>query len=175
MRAVTRPGRGRRTWSVAPRTVPGRCVRATVALVILLPQLTGCFSYLPVGHTAPPVGSDVAFGVTDRGRVSLANTVGPGARRLTGRVVEATDSTLLLSVNTVEFIDLGIPVRWAGETVQIEREHIVEIRERRFSRTRTVIAMGIVAIGIVATTLIGLNAFGGETATERPDQPREDD
>jgi hypothetical protein len=143
--------------------------------VLLLPQLTGCFQSVPATTATVPTGAEVTVGITDRGRVALGESVGLGVRRMSGQVLESTDTTLVLAVNTVEYIDLGIPVRWPGTPVQISRDHVTEIQARQFSRTRTWLAVGLVAAAAVAATAIGLIASGGDPGPGRPDEPREPD
>jgi hypothetical protein len=160
----------------SPRGIPRRPVLAAVALVLLVPQLTGCFQYVQVAGPAVPVGAEVTLGVTDRGRIALTEPVGPGVRRLSGRVLESTDTTLVLGVKTVEFLDLGVPVQWAGQPVRIAREHVTEVRERQLSRSRTYLAIGLSVAAVAALSLIGINTvFGDEPGPPRPPGERDPD
>ena len=60
----------------------GRAARARIALGLLLLQLTGCYQYVPVGTPQLPAGALVSVGLNDRGRVELADRIGPGVRTL---------------------------------------------------------------------------------------------
>jgi len=148
--------------------VPGRAARGAVALVLLVPQLTGCFQFVPVSRSDIPGGAEVSLGITDQGRVALAEPVGPGIRRLDGRVVENGDTSLVLAVTSVRFIDLDVTMYRDGERVEIAHQHISEIRERRLSQSRSWIAAGLAAAGVAALLLISIVGFGGEDLPDRP-------
>src|SRR5215211_5212916 len=94
----------------ASRARPLR-VRASVALILTIVQLAGCYRYVPVSAAVMPVGAEVSLAVNDRGRVALSDAVGPGVRRMEGRVLENTDSSLVLAVMSVQHIDLGVPAK----------------------------------------------------------------
>lgn len=167
---------GARAREPVSRTAPRRAARATVALTLLLPQLTGCFQYVQTGQTVLPVGTEVSVGITDRGRAELAERVGPGVRSFGGTIVQSTDTALALSVQTVEYLDLGVQVRWAGERLDLPREFIAEVRERRFSRGRTLLAMGLAVAGVVVASLVAIAVDGGgEPGPGRPPNDNEPD
>lgn len=156
-----------------PRVAPARALRASVAIVLLLPYLTGCYQHVPVSHTALSPGADVSVRLTDQGRVALSESLGPGVLDLGGRVAARTDSSVVLSVHSVRYADLGVPVRWAGERVEIAYPLIGNTRERRLSRTRTAVMAALVVAGVVASSFIAIRGFGGDPPPERP--PREPD
>ena len=143
-----------------------RSTRATVALVLLIPQLAGCYTYVPVSTS--PIGSTVSVEVTDRGRVALAESVGPGVRRLSGQVMQSSDSTVNLAVSSVQFLDVGAPVKWAGEPVAVSRDHVVVLREKRLSRTRSFLAAGLFTAAGVAMSMIAVRGFGGDDPSGKP-------
>jgi hypothetical protein len=160
-RLMSRTGRprGPRSPTEARRA---RSVRASVAVVLTMMQLAGCYRYVPVSQAATPVGADVWLGINDRGRVALTDAVGPGVRRMEGRVLENTDSSLVMAVSSVQHIDLGVPAKWMGERVEVGRDLVNELRERRFSATRTGIALGLVAAGAIAVSFIAIEGFGSD-------------
>lgn len=142
--------------------------RALIALILLIPQLTGCYHYVPVSSIVLADDAEVVVGVTDRGRVELAEPVGPGVQRLGGRVLMQTDSSLVLSVMSVQYLDLAQPVKWKGERVEVMRDLTSEIRERRLSRPRTWLMLGIVAVGGFLASRIAIEGFGGDPVSNRP-------
>jgi hypothetical protein len=156
------------TQSSGPRSRAGgrfsRALRASVALLLLLPQLTGCFHYVPASPAALPSGTEVSVGITDRGRVALTETVGPGVRRIGGNLVETTDTTLALAVSTVEYFDLAFPARWAGERVEIPRDLISDVQERRLSRSRTALMTAVIVVAAIGVTFLGITGFGGDVS-----------
>jgi hypothetical protein len=84
-------------------------------------------------------------------------------------VVESTDSVLVLSVTSAEYFNQPLPARWAGERVEVSRDFVSDIRERRLSRSRTWIIAGIVAALAVAASVIVIGgAFGGEPGDPNP-------
>ncbi len=160
--------RGSTRREASPCAVPGRAVRGAVAILLLVPHLTGCFQFVPVSRSDVPGGAEVSLGITDQGRVALAEPVGPGIRRLDGRVVENSDTSLVLAVTAVKFIDLDVTMYRDGERVEIAHQHISEIRERRLSQSRSWIAAGLAAAGVAALLLISIVGFGGEEVSDRP-------
>ena len=143
-----------------------RRTRATCALVLLIPQLAGCYSYVPV--STAPLGSTVTVEVSDRGRVALAESVGPGIRRLNGQVTASNDSAVHVAVSSVQFLDVGAPVKWAGEPVSISRDYVVVLREKRLSRSRSWLAAGLFTAAGVAASLIAIRGFGGDDPSGKP-------
>jgi hypothetical protein len=148
--------------------VPARAIRATLALGLLIPQLTGCYHYVPVQSSDLPHGAEVSIGITDAGRMNLSERVGPGVRRIGGQVLATTDSTLVLSVRMVDYIDQNLTARWAGERLDLSRHIVREIQERRLSRSRSLFMAGLVAIATFAASKIAISGFGGERGSDRP-------
>lgn len=143
-----------------------RSTRATVALIVIIPQLAGCYTYVPVSTS--PIGSTVSVEVTDRGRVALAESVGPGVRRFNGQVMASSDTAMQVSVSTVQFLDVGAPVKWAGEPVAISRDYVVVLREKRLSRSRSFLAAGLFTAAGVAMSMIAIRGFGGDDPSGKP-------
>jgi hypothetical protein len=160
---------GGRARGETPRSARRGSLRAGVAVLLLGVHLGGCFHYVPPMQSAPAPGAEITFGVTDRGRVELTPVFGPGLQRVGGRLLESTDTTLVLSVATVDYIDLGITARWAGERVEVRRDLIADVRERRFSAGRTAVAAVMATAVAVAVSLIAIRGFGGDTPPDRPD------
>lgn len=162
-------GAGFRARGASPRAATARRGRAGAALALLLvPQLAGCFQYTGVPATGRPVGAEVAVGITDRGREAMTPLVGSDVRRINGRVVQSTDTALVLSVTSVDHLR-GLPDRWGGESIAVPRDFISTVGERRLSRGRTAIVLGVVAAAAVAATRIALEAFGtGGGGGDRP-------
>jgi hypothetical protein len=167
-RLIRRQTDGGHARGEASRVGPGRSVRASIAIALLIPHLTGCFQYVPANPSVIPNGGQVTVSITDRGRVALTEPVGPGVRRLEGNLVQSTDTSLVLSVTTVEYLDLGVPVKWRGERVEVSRDYVAEVQERRLSRSRTWIMTGLVVVGVALTTLITITGAGSETGGNRP-------
>jgi hypothetical protein len=136
-------------------------------MVLVIPQLAGCFRYVPVQSDLVPPGARVSVGLNDRGRVAMTEAVGPGVRNLEGQLLGRTDTSLVLSVISVRYFDLGLAT-WAGERVEVGTGYIHDLRERRFSRTRSWLAGTAVATGLVLASFMAIHGFGGEGAGNRP-------
>lgn len=138
-----------------------------VALVLLATQLAGCYTYVPATSTQMAPGARVSVAVTDRGRSELGERVGPGVRRLSGTVVISTDTSLVLSVSTVDFIDVPVPVRWNGDRIVVGRSLLSEVRERRLSRSRSWVMAGVLALVGVGLSTLALTGFGSDSDSDR--------
>ena len=88
--------------------------------------------------------------------MSLASQLGPATEQISGRVVGDSASAYLVSV-------LGTTRRggtesdWKGERVVVPRIFVARAEERRFSRTKTVLA----TVAVIAAALGAREAFWG--------------
>ncbi len=115
----------------------------------MLATQSGCYAYSPAATELAP-GSGVAYTVTDRGRVALADQVGAGVLRVEGTLLQSTGSEYVIAVSRVRTLD-GSLSRWAGERVTLSRDHVATSLQRRFSKQRTAVA--------VAATVVGATVF----------------
>jgi hypothetical protein len=145
-----------------------RRVRGAVAILLLLPSVTGCYRYVPVSEPATVAGTEVSLGITDRGRVALAGQVGPGARRLRGRLTQATDSLIVISLTSVEYLGAGSAARWAGEAVTVSRDFVSDIAQRRLSRSRSWLTAGVFVLLAAGVSTIAIVGFGNDGGSDRP-------
>jgi hypothetical protein len=134
-------------------------MRQVVLLAVL--GLTGCYSYLPLDTPNPAQGREVSVDITSAGADSLARMLGPGVRAISGRVIEASDSGLMLAVtSTRDRSDFEAP--WKGERVTIPRGMMDRVRERRFSVGRSALLGGaIVGAGVGAAVAFSGGGAGG--------------
>jgi hypothetical protein len=145
-----------------------RPVRATIALLLLLPQLTGCYHYVPATTSTLPNGTRVSLGLTDPGRVALADAVGPGVRRIEGQILTSTDTAVVLSVLTVQHVDLNVPVKWRGERVAISRNFVSDVSEWRLSKGRSWLLAGLIVVGAAVASTIAITGFGSDPGSDKP-------
>lgn len=146
-------------WAVALR-------RSCAAAMTL--GVCGCYSYTPLA-SAPEPGTRVSLELNDRGRAALEQRVGPETRAVEGIVREATDSAYVL--NVVEVRDLsGGQSRWGGESVAISPDHVRTVRERRYSRSRTV-TLGVVLASAAVVFLSSRNLLGGGSGGDDGNNP----
>lgn len=135
--------------------------------VVALLTLQGCYVYAPVYTSAPPTGETVVLNISDRGRVALAERLGPGVTSIRGRVGTVAEEQLSVSVASVGYIS-GDNSLWSGESMSLSREYVSHVQVRKLSKSRTWVAVGAttVAVGTFIATR-GLFSFlsnltGGE-------------
>jgi hypothetical protein len=146
--------------------------RRQVALAVgVLHLCTACYSYVPVRSTPSP-GAQVALEVTDEGRVSLNDKIGPGVVRLEGRLAAVEGDELLVDASAATQFrgyvsDLG------GVRVRLPQRYVVRMDQRQFSRTRTAMVVGgvvAIVVGFFATKISGRSTPGDEEPGGGPDQ-----
>jgi hypothetical protein len=128
-----------------------------------------CYNYVPV-ETAPSVGERVAFEITDRGRVQLADRFGPGIESIDGRVLEINPTDYVINVYRVMQIN-GSSAIWTGEQSRIGRDVVGSIRRRELSKGRTALLVGGIAAGVIALTARGLAGSGNDAPDSGPTTP----
>ena len=133
---------------------------------LLLPAVStlllagGCYGYYPE-TTATPVGRDVQVTLTDSGSVVLAPRIGPQVQSLLGRLDADSSRNLLVALSSVKRRD-GDETTWKGERVAVPRALVATVEERRFSRARTTLFSGALAVALVAIRE-GFAGRGGST------------
>lgn len=128
-----------------------RMLRRTLGMVAIGIPLTSCYTLEPVRGVAPSPGSQVAVDVNDAGRVALGGAMGPTIAQVEGRLIERDSSHYLIAVSGVQLLQGGEQV-WSGERVTLSSDYVTTVYERRFSKSRTVVASG-AAIGTLAVIL----------------------
>jgi hypothetical protein len=138
-------------------------MRQVTKAVVVMATLWGsqaCYTYVPVDLTASPsVGERVALEISDQGRVGLSERLGPGVLRIEGTLTRTQEQEVSLNVFRVAQMGQPQPSRWSGESVTIPRSFIGGVQERRFSRGRTTVTLGI-AVGVLAYLITQQNLFG---------------
>lgn len=131
----------------------------------------GCYTLRPAAGVPPVPGDEVAFEVTDQGRVALGGSIGPEISRIEGLLVGTEDDEYLVAIRSVQFVRGG-QQRWNGERVGIRREHVGTVYNRRLSRARS-ITLGTVAFGgflafLASRDMLGLSFGGGDRPEPKP-------
>jgi hypothetical protein len=97
--------------------------------------------------------------------MGVARSVGPEVARIEGTLVHATDGEYVVRVS--EVLDLsGLRTRWNGEVVELAPDCVKTVRERRLSKSRTVLlasSMTAAVVAFVATR--GLFGFGNTSTS----------
>jgi hypothetical protein len=123
--------------------------------------LTGCFTMEPAGGVVPEMGREVAFDITDIGRVGLGGAMGPEIAQVQGRLVSRDRGEYVVAVSGVMMLKGGFQT-WTGEQVHLKDEYVSTAYIKEFSRSRTVVAsaLGIGAFAYIVTR--SLTASGTE-------------
>ena len=128
-------------------------------LIPLVMLLGGCYGYYPVAPPGP-VGREVELTLTDSGAVVLARQIGPFAEAVSGRVAADSGNAIVVAMTMVRQRD-GNEIGWRGEHVSFPRPLVAEVSERKFSRARTVMFSGGIAVALVAIRqALGGSGFG---------------
>ena len=134
--------------------------------------LTGCFHYIPVESTAPPIGNDVLVELTRVGFAELPELPSYPGPDLAGVIVRAEAGGLLLRVPVPVRVD-GLVRETIERDVTIPSRSIVQIQRRELDRGRT--AMFVAGgVGTLVGIFLGFKAGGNETP-EIPQQPGEEE
>ena len=140
----------------------GRALRIWCCAAVL--PFGACYRYRPV--VAPPEpGTRVALELNDRGRVGVADSLGPELTHVEGELVSRTDSLYLLHVLSVRDIRGG-RTRWRGEPASVRQEFVKDVTVRELSKQRTAMLVGGVVVATVAFVisrdLFGLGSGGDD-------------
>jgi hypothetical protein len=131
---------------------------------------TGCYTYSPIPPAAPP-GTDVVVGLNDQGRLTLGQSVGPAAQQIEGRLRSRTDSGYVLAVSSVTYFNGGMN-KWSGEPLTINQALVNDVRERRFSSSRTLLVVAGATAALAAVIFHQtLFAKGGPEKQTNPPPP----
>lgn len=160
-RPVHTEGRSRREWPSA-KCWPKLAHVAVLGLTAF--ALGGCYVYAPIAQ-APAPGMRVVLDLNDRGRVALSDSIGPSADRIEGEVASTADSTYVLRVTSIRYTN-GRASKWTNEPLSIRTDLVRHLREKRFSRRRTVFVAASSVAALLAfaltTDLIGFGGLGGD-------------
>ena len=130
---------------------------------------TGCYSFtrLDTGEVSPT--QVVRVELSDAGRTSITPALGTSVEFVEGRVVEASDASVTLSVDGVR--RRGDPTfkEWPGDSVRLAKGDIRELSLKRQDRSKTTAAIvggatAAIAIVVMAARATGLlSGSGGKT------------
>lgn len=129
---------------------------------------TACHVYVPL-QTAPSPGMEIALDLNDRGRAELAGSIGPAVQRVVGVLVAATDSVYELNVTSVTYFS-GAAQEWSGERLRVRTDYVSQTRERKLSRSRSLLVGAGSAAAIVAA-IVTANLVGGASPIPTPTEP----
>lgn len=141
-----------------PAPSRGRIRRGRAALALAaVSWLSGCYVHAPVTG-APRPGTTVVLDLNDRGRAALGDSIGPSAEQIQGAVATSSDSSYVLRVESVRYIS-GQTNRWSGEPLLVRADLVGRMRERQFSRKRTLV-LGLGAAAAILAVALSTDLFG---------------
>lgn len=138
-----------------------------LAGVALATTLVGCYTLQPIRGPVPEVGAVVGLDINDAGRVALGGAVGPEIDQVEGRLLSKDSSGYLVGVTSLHLLRGGEQV-WHGEQVQVKKEYVVSVYERRFSPSRSA---ALAAVGIGAVALIASRSLFPSGSINQPIGP----
>ena len=161
-------GRSGRTWWARPGA--GAPARRLVALAVALVVTTqaACYRYVPLS-SAPDPGTVVRLELNDQGRAGLADSIGPSANRIEGKVRSASNGAYELDVSSVWYFT-GRMQRWSGEGLRVPASYVGQLREKRFDRKRT-LTVGAGAVAAVVLAILGADLVGSGEPGRTPVDP----
>ncbi|MDB4913659.1 MAG: hypothetical protein JWM95_1303 [Gemmatimonadetes bacterium] len=123
--------------------------------------LAGCYSLEPARGVVPEMGRQVAFDITDVGRVGLGGAMGPEIAQVEGRLVSRDNGEYVVAVSGVHMLKGGYQT-WTGEQVHLKDEYVSTAYVKEFSKSRTAVAgaLGVSAFAFILTR--SLTASGTE-------------
>lgn len=145
--------------------------RSLLPLVVLVFG-GGCYYYEPLRTPAPAPGIYLQVMLTDSGTSHFWPYLGPDVGDVRGRLVNANEQAIALSVESVE-LRYGRVLNWKGENVTLGREYVATMQERHLSKTRSVLfAAGSVAAFIAAVATFKTLAEGSGGGSGGGGHPR---
>ena len=139
-------------------------------LVFLLGFTSGCYSFTPVAMTPRP-GTQLVLGLNDQGRVTLGQSVGPAAETIEGTLRTKSDSAYVIAVSSVRYFNGGSNM-WSGEPLTVNTAFVQQAQERRFSPSKTALAVGVAAAAVLSFILTrSLFASSSPDKTVNPGPP----
>jgi hypothetical protein len=136
-------------------------------LSVLLLVVTGCYSYVAVGGTAPVEGADVELQLTAPRDVALQDVTVHGITGVQGRLLSADSDSVALAVVRLWGLE-GRSYEATGVGVRLPRADIATVREKRMSGARSALAIGASSAGIVAMVLGVKGLLGSGGGSGRP-------
>lgn len=161
------------SWTKTHRGSRTRRRITAAGVLLLLASQQACYVYAPRPSAQLSAGRRYAFDITDRGRADLGPRLGPEVATIEGRLMAMTGEEYVLSISQISTFTTGSS-HWSGERLALPRDYIGNVRERVFSRSRTItvasVAAGALVAFIVTRSLLG-SGSGNDGGGEGPPPP----
>jgi hypothetical protein len=138
-------------------------------LLGLLSSSSACFTYVPVPMASLAPQEDVRVRITDNAGARLIKDLGVYTTQLDGEFEAHGDSVSVTVPIIREYRGLALPA--TNQSLYLSRSEVLEIRQRRLSTTRTVLASAGVVAGFVVLVKSVQAIFNPSEATEELPPP----
>lgn len=126
---------------------------------------SGCYTLQPAGGGAlPRPGGEIALRLSDRGRATVAPTLGRDVSLVHGSLLRRESDGYFVAMTSVDFSGGGSRVL-SGDSVRIADTDVTELFVNRVSKPRSVV------VAAVAVLAIGVMAHEALKPTETPNAP----
>jgi hypothetical protein len=108
--------------------------------------------------------------LNERGRADLLDKLGPDALSVEGVLVSRADSSISVTISSVTSISKAV-AKWGGEPLTVQMNQLRDVRLKRLSMRKTVVAIGAVVgagLAFVVTRALGGR---GDAPGERIENP----
>lgn len=118
---------------------------------------SACYRLVPISEPVSP-GTNVVLELTDRGRAEMADSIGPAADVIEGRVQSSTADSYVLNVSAVRY--LRTPTQpWSGEKLQVMKSFVSRGNTRELNRKASWL-LGIGAAAALTAAILAVNLSG---------------
>lgn len=111
-------------------------------------SLSGCYVYSAAPAT-PPAGMSLVLELNDQGRVGMGDSIGSSAKVIEGVTINSPDTAYGLRVSRIRYLS-GQANNWAGEQLFVPKAFVGTVRQRQFSRSRSLLTGLAITAGVTA-------------------------
>jgi hypothetical protein len=142
-----------------------------IGVFVLAFAAVGCYQYSTTGASDVRSPQQVRVELTDAGTANIVPKLGASVQFLEGRVVQASDAGLTLSVDQMRRKGEPLFKQWTGDSVQLATGDVRLIRVRTPNRSRTAIAAVAAGSAAIALVVFAANASGIFGGSDKPTKP----
>lgn len=147
-----------------------RLTAAPLAAVLLL---GACYRYVPETSAALETGAMYRAHLTPEGTQRVAPVLGANIARFDGRLVNVSDSALLVAISATVRRDDPRRTGWSGEQVTVPRSAVLGFDRRELDRKRTIGAavgwgLGMLVVSALWRSISGRASGGDNTPGPTP-------
>jgi hypothetical protein len=122
----------------------------------------GCYRYTPLVEGGSATGVEVRLSLGSNVSPELYRVLGDRTVAVEGRVTNASDSALTVSISGTRKADDVKTVAWTGEPVHIPRAAIAGVQRRTLDKKRTFGIAGLAVLGAAGIKLL-VDGFGSKS------------